>query len=106
MALARRTSSRAIARRHNSRYRRRGLGDSSCSHTSRAVRGGIGALLGGVLGAMIGGGVAVAYATAKADITAPIETISRARSMALVGTGITVLGVVGGLAIGAAKPEC
>lgn len=106
MALARRTSARAIARRHNSRYRRRGLGDASCSHTSRVVRGGLGALIGGVLGSMIGGGLAVAVTTMNADITAPVESIQRFKHWGLIGSGIAVLGAVGGLAIGAAKPEC
>lgn len=106
MALARRSSARAIARRHNSRYRRRGFSDASCSHTSRVVRGGVGALIGGVLGAMIGGGLAMAVSTTQADITAPIETVARFKHWALIGSGIAVVGAVGGLAIGAAKPEC
>jgi len=106
MALARRSSARAIARRHNSRFRRRGLGGASCSNTPRVVRGGLGALIGGVLGGMIGGGLAVAVSTFNADITAPIESVQRFKHWALVGTGITVAGAIGGLAIGAAKPEC
>ena len=108
MALARpRSSARAIARRHNSRYRRRaGLGGESCSDTPRVVRGGLGALIGGVLGGMIGGGLAVAVSTFNFDVSAPIDSISRVKTMALVGTGITILGAIGGLAIGAAKPEC
>lgn len=107
MALARRASARAIARRHNSRYRRRAsLGGESCSHTSRVVRGGLGALIGGVLGSMIGGGLAVAVSTLNADITAPVETVQRFKHWGLIGSGIAVLGAVGGLAIGAAKPEC
>jgi hypothetical protein len=82
------------------------LGDSSCSHTSRVVRGGLGALIGGVLGSMIGGGIALAVTTTQADITAPIATFKLGRTMILVASGVTILGAVGGLAVGAAKPEC
>jgi MFS family permease len=105
MALARRTSARAIARRHNSRHRR-GLGDASCSNSPRVLRGGIGALIGGVLGGMIGGGLAVAVSTLNADITAPVETVTRFKHWALIGSGVAIVGAIGGLAIGAAKPEC
>jgi hypothetical protein len=82
------------------------LGSSSCSTSPRWVRGGVGFLIGGMLGAMIGGGIAVGVTTLQADILQPITTYRRARTMALIGTGITVLGAVGGLAVGASKPEC
>jgi hypothetical protein len=70
------------------------------------VRGGLGALIGGVLGSMIGGGVALAVTTTQADITSPIRTFAIGRTMILVASGITILGAVGGLAVGASKPEC
>jgi hypothetical protein len=83
------------------------LGDAAaCSHTSRVVRGGLGALIGGVLGGMIGGGIALAVTTSQFEITAPFEAVKRAKNMGLVATGITILGAVGGLVIGTAKPEC
>jgi hypothetical protein len=88
-------------------YRKRALGDAAaCSHTSRAVRGGLGALIGGVLGGMIGGGVALAVATSQFEVTHPIEAVERAKTMALVSAGIAVLGAVGGLVVGSWKPEC
>jgi membrane protein YqaA with SNARE-associated domain len=86
--------------------RRRALGSATCSNTSRVVRGGLGALIGGVLGSMIGGGLAVAVATTQADITEPIASIARYKHWMIIGSGIAVLGAVSGLAIGAAKPEC
>jgi hypothetical protein len=89
-----------------SRYRRQHLGDATCSTSPRWVRGGVGFLLGGVLGGMIGGGIALAVTTAKLDITAPIESVKLARNMALLTTGITVLGAASGLAMGAWKPDC
>jgi len=108
MALARpRSSARAIARRHNSRFRRRAsFGDASCSNTPRVVRGGLGFLIGGMLGGMLGGGLAVAASTLNADITAPVETVTRFKHWALIGSGVAIVGAIGGLAVGAAKPEC
>lgn len=82
------------------------LNGAACSHTSRVVRGGLGALIGGVIGGMVGGGLAVAAATLQADVTAPVETVSRFKHWALIGSGIAIVGAVGGLAVGAAKPEC
>ncbi len=82
------------------------LNGAECSHTSRVVRGGLGALIGGVLGGMIGGGLAVAVSTLNADITAPVETVQRFKHWGLIGSGIAVVGAVAGLAVGAAKPEC
>jgi len=82
------------------------LGDASCSNSPRWVRGGVGFLLGTLLGSMVGGGIAVAVTTMQTDITAPIESFKRAKMMWLVASGVTVLGAVGGLAVGSAKPEC
>ena len=82
------------------------LGDATCSHTSRVVRGGLGALIGGVLGGMIGGGIALAITTAQFEFSAPVEAVKRAKNMALVTTGVTILGAVGGLVVGTANPEC
>jgi hypothetical protein len=86
--------------------RKQRLGDAACSTSPRWVRGSVGFLLGGVLGGMIGGGVALAVTTAQFEVTAPIEAVKRAKNMAIVGTGVTILGAVGGLMIGTAKPEC
>ncbi len=84
---------------------RSGLGGSTCSNSPRWMRGGIGFLLGGMIGGMIGGGVAFAT-TMTGDITEPITTFRRVRTATLIGTGITILGAVGGLAVGAHAPEC
>jgi uncharacterized membrane protein YdbT with pleckstrin-like domain len=86
--------------------RRRDFGDATCSTSPRWVRGSVGLLIGGVLGSMIGGGIALAVTTSQFEITAPVEALARAKTLALVATGITVLGAVGGLMIGAQKPEC
>jgi hypothetical protein len=83
-----------------------GLGAAECSTSPRVVRGGIGFLLGALLGGMVGGGVALAVSTSQFDITEPIEAVKRAKTMALVASGITILGAVGGLTVGAWKPEC
>lgn len=88
------------------RYPRRRLGDAACSTSPRWVRGSVGFLLGAVLGGMIGGGVAFAVATSQFDVTEPIDAVKRAKNMSLLATGITVLGAVGGLSVGAWKPEC
>lgn len=87
-------------------YKKSQLGDAACSTSPRWLRGGIGFLLGGVIGSMIGGGLAVAVTTAKADVTAPFATVATARRWWLIGSGITTLTALGGLWIGAAKPEC
>jgi hypothetical protein len=86
--------------------RNRAFGAAACSTSPRAVRGGIGFLLGAVLGGMVGGGVALAVTTTQFEVTAPIEAVKRAKNMYLVAAGITVLGAVGGLVLGTAKPEC
>lgn len=83
-----------------------GLGESSCSTWPRWARGGLGFLLGGMVGSMIGGGLAVAVATAKADMTAPFQTVNTAKRWWLIGSGVTLAGAVGGLWVAAAKPEC
>lgn len=85
-------------------YKRSGLGNAACAQSPRWVRGGVGFVLGTVLGSMVGGGIALA--AAKVDITDPAATVGRARLLAVVATGTTILGAVGGLALGAAKPEC
>jgi len=59
-----------------------------------------------MLGGMLGGGLAVAASTLQADITAPVETVSRFKHWALIGSGVAIVGAIGGLAVGAAKPEC
>lgn len=82
------------------------LADSSCSTTPRWARGGLGFLIGGMIGGMIGGGVAFAVATAKADVTAPIETVSTYKRWYLIGSGVALLSAVGGMWVAAAKPEC
>lgn len=82
------------------------IGNASCSTSPRWVRGGVGFLLGGVLGSMIGGGIALAVTTTQFDISAPIDAVKRARNMALVATGVAVLGAAAGLTVGAWKPEC
>lgn len=82
-----------------------GLGEA-CSTYPRWVRGGLGFLLGGMVGSMIGGGLAVAVTTAKADVTAPFETVSTAKRWWLIGSGVSLLGAIGGLWVAAAKPEC
>jgi len=97
-----------LAKIHLDGRQRRGhnFGDAACSHTSRVVRGGVGALIGGVIGGMIGGGVALAVTTSQFEVAHPIETVKRAKTMGLVAMGIAVLGAVGGLMAGSAKPEC
>jgi hypothetical protein len=82
------------------------LGDASCSTSPRWVRGGVGFLLGTLLGSMIGGGLALAVTTTQFEITEPINAVSRVKTMAVVATGITVLGAAAGLTVGAWKPEC
>ena len=93
--------------RHLKRYQyKKELGSASCSTWPRLARGGIGFLLGGMVGSMIGGGIAAVATMEKADVLAPFRTVETARQWWLIGTGITVLGAVGGLWLGAAKPEC
>jgi hypothetical protein len=75
------------------------LGDAACSTSPRWVRGSIGFLIGGVLGGMVGGAIALS----QLDIGQPISTVKR---MALISSGVTAIGAIGGLWIGAAKPEC
>jgi hypothetical protein len=82
------------------------LGDAACSTSPRWVRGGVGFLIGSALGAMVGGGIALAVTTASFEASAPVETLKRIRLTALIGTGVMMLGGVGGLVIGAANPEC
>jgi len=97
---------RSNVRRDRLLLPRNGFGAAACSHSPRWVRGGVGFLLGGMLGAMVGSGLAFAVSTFTADITEPVVTYKRVRTMAVVGTGITILGAVGGLTIGASAPEC
>jgi uncharacterized protein DUF5661 len=86
---------------------RRQFGAASCSTSPRWVRGGVGFLIGGMLGGMIGGGLALAVATSKLETTtATTDAVKRVRNMALIASGVSVLGAVGGLAVGAWKPEC
>ena len=89
-----------------SQHRQRNFGDATCSTSPRWVRGGVGFLIGGLLGGMIGGGIVLAVTTSQFELTAPIEAVQRAKNMALVASSITILGAVGGLAIGAWKQEC
>lgn len=95
-----------LKRREYEKYRRAAFGGATCSTSPRWVRGGVGFLIGTMLGGMIGGGIALAVTTTQFEITAPIEAAKRAKNMAVVASGVTVLGAVAGLALGAAKPEC
>jgi hypothetical protein len=83
-----------------------GFGDAACSDSPRWVRGSVGFLIGTLLGGMIGGGVALAVVTTQTSVTAPVEAVKRFRNMAVVASGITVVGAIAGLAVGAHKPEC
>lgn len=85
---------------------RRALGSASCSKTPRVVRGGLGFLIGSMLGGMVGGGLAVAVVTTQADIFQPVSTLQRYKHWMLIASGIAVAGGIGGLAVGAHKPEC
>jgi len=96
-------------------YRRRGhepLEGAACATSPRWVRGGIGFLIGGMIGGMIGGGVALALVTSNASAVAvpgaPSTTASvqSAQKTALIATGVTIAGAIGGLTVGAIKPEC
>lgn len=78
----------------------------ACSKSSKLARGTVGTLIGGVLGAMIGSAVGVAVVANKGSITAPLETLTLGKNMALIGTGITVTGALIGLGIGVRRPEC
>lgn len=80
------------------------FGAASCSTSPRWLRGSVGFLIGTLLGGMVGGGVAVA--TANFDLTEPLETLKRTRSMALIASGITIVGAIAGLTLAARKPEC
>lgn len=86
--------------------RRNGLGDRYCSRSPRWVRGGVGMLLGTLLGGMIGGGVALAVTTSGFDITEPVDTVNRAKNMAVLTAVAVALGATSGLTIGVWKPEC
>lgn len=88
--------------------RRRSLHDSgpSCSHTSRVVRGGVGALIGGVLGAITATGVAVYVVGTQGSFFHPLDTFTLTRQMTGIGALVTVGGAVTGLLIAAHKPEC
>jgi hypothetical protein len=70
------------------------------------VRGSVGFLIGTLLGGMIGGGVAFAVSASKFEFAHPIEAADRATTMTIVATGVTVLGAVSGIALGAWKPDC
>lgn len=86
--------------------RRHAFGAAACSTSPRWVRGGVGFLIGTLLGGMVGGGIATAVITFRSDITEPVASINRIKTMTLVASGITIMGAIGGLALGAAKPEC
>lgn len=84
------------------------FGQATCSKSPRWVRGGVGFLIGGMLGGMIGGGLALAVATSKLDTTtaSTADAAKRVRNMALIASGVSLLGAVGGLTVGAWKQEC
>ena len=86
--------------------RRHAFGAAACSTSPRWVRGGVGFLIGTLLGGMVGGGIATAVITFRSDITEPVASINRIKTMTLVASGVTVMGALGGLALGASKPEC
>lgn len=95
-----------LKRREYEKYRRAGFGGATCSTSPRWVRGGVGFLVGTMLGGMIGGGIALAVTTTQFEITAPIEAAKRTKNMAVLASGVTILGAIAGLTLGAAKPEC
>lgn len=93
-------------RRAPARSRRRQLGNQSCATSPRWVRGGTGFVIGTLLGAMIGGGVALAITTSEFELTEPVSTVRRVKNMFLLTAGVATAGAIGGLTVGAWKPEC